>query len=143
MEHLKGTKLVKKDKSEVNADEVLEDALIIGLYFSAHWCPPCRAFTPVLAKAHKKMKEANYKIEIVFVSADNDENAMFEYMNECHGEWYAVPFGSEVTSKLNDKYSISGIPTLVVIKKDGTIVREDGGDDVEESGAKAFEAWIK
>ncbi len=20
---------------------------VIGIYFSAHWCPPCRGFTPV------------------------------------------------------------------------------------------------
>jgi len=22
----------------------------LGLYFSAHWCPPCRGFTPKLGK---------------------------------------------------------------------------------------------
>lgn len=23
----------------------------IGIYFSAHWCPPCKTFTPVLSSA--------------------------------------------------------------------------------------------
>jgi thiol-disulfide isomerase/thioredoxin len=27
----------------------LQDRKIIAYYFSAHWCPPCRLFTPVLA----------------------------------------------------------------------------------------------
>ena len=26
---------------------------IIGIYFSAHWCPPCRRFTPVLARIYQ------------------------------------------------------------------------------------------
>lgn len=28
----------------------------LGLYFSAHWCPPCRAFTPQLAKWYAGVK---------------------------------------------------------------------------------------
>ena len=28
------------------ADALAHD--VIGLYFSAHWCPPCRGFTPKL-----------------------------------------------------------------------------------------------
>merc|ERR1711871_796533 len=29
----------------------------VGLYFSAHWCPPCRGFTPELAKRYTKLNE--------------------------------------------------------------------------------------
>ncbi|EYC15574.1 hypothetical protein Y032_0036g3220 [Ancylostoma ceylanicum] len=46
-ELLKGVKLQKKDGSTADAEEVLKDK-VVGLYFSAHWCPPCRQFTPVL-----------------------------------------------------------------------------------------------
>uniref|UniRef100_A0A1W7RA17 Nucleoredoxin-like protein 2 n=1 Tax=Hadrurus spadix TaxID=141984 RepID=A0A1W7RA17_9SCOR len=144
MEHLKGKQLVKKDKTEAEADEVLADAEIVGFYFSAHWCGPCQAFTPILAKAYKEMKDAGYKFEVIFVTSDNDENAMFEYMNECHGDWYALPYDSEPIRELKKKYSIRGIPTLVVIKKDDdTIIREDGCDDVESYGADAYKHWIK
>ena len=26
----------------------------VGIYFSAHWCPPCRGFTPVLTEFFNK-----------------------------------------------------------------------------------------
>merc|ERR1712023_590324 len=43
----------------------------VGIYFSAHWCPPCRSFTPMLAKAYTShLKSKNF--EIVFVSSDQD-----------------------------------------------------------------------
>ena len=50
MDSLTGQQLLAKDETVVQADEVLSDKKIIAFYFSAHWCPPCRLFTPVLAE---------------------------------------------------------------------------------------------
>jgi nucleoredoxin len=33
----------------------LSEKEVVGLYFSAHWCPPCRGFTPKLADAYKEL----------------------------------------------------------------------------------------
>ena len=38
--------------------QVLTDSPVLALYFSAHWCPPCRQFTPLLARAHAQAKQA-------------------------------------------------------------------------------------
>lgn len=43
---LLGTTLLNKE-SEVSTVDALSDSRLIALYFSAHWCPPCRKFTPV------------------------------------------------------------------------------------------------
>merc|ERR1711998_579251 len=63
----------------------------VGLYFSAHWCPPCRGFTPVLSKAYTDHLKAN-NLEIVFVSSDRDEAAFKSYYGE--QPWLALPFTS-------------------------------------------------
>jgi len=46
----KGQQLMKKrgpNYEKVTAEAAL-GGKVVGLYFSAHWCPPCRQFTPVL-----------------------------------------------------------------------------------------------
>ena len=48
MDMLLGQRLLKKTGEVVDADEALKDKKIICYYFSAHWCPPCRNFTPIL-----------------------------------------------------------------------------------------------
>ena len=62
-----------------------------GVYFSAHWCPPCRGFTPVLAEFYKKwVEEEGKSLEIVFVSSDRDQEAFDEYYNSM--PWAALKF---------------------------------------------------
>ena len=68
----------------------LKGEAVVGLYFSAHWCPPCKGFTPELAKKYAAIKEAGKKFEIVFVSSDRDEGAFKEYFAEM--PWLALPY---------------------------------------------------
>lgn len=37
-----------KDGSDTK--DCLKKAKVVCLFFAAHWCPPCRAFTPKLIK---------------------------------------------------------------------------------------------
>jgi len=67
----------------------LADAEVVGVYFSAHWCPPCRQFTPILAKMYTEMRAAGKKFEVVFVSADKSESDFDMYFGEM--PWLALP----------------------------------------------------
>nr|XP_025035068.1 nucleoredoxin [Pelodiscus sinensis] len=79
----------------------------VGVYFSAHWCPPCRSLTRVLVESYRKIKEAGQKFEIVFVSADRSEDSFKQYFSEM--PWLAVPYADEARrSRLNRLYGIQG-----------------------------------
>ena len=58
----------------------------IALYFSAHWCGPCRKFTPLLSVCYEDQPEKD-EVEVVFVSSDHDVEGFDEYL--CVGGWGA------------------------------------------------------
>jgi len=122
---------------------VLSDKKIIGIYFSAHWCPPCRAFTPELVKFHKNMTKAGNAFEVVFVSSDHEKSAMYEYMRESNMPWLVLPFGDEHKNTLGAKFIIRGIPSLIIIDAKGNLITKDGRRDVTNLGDKAFDKWLK
>ncbi len=51
---------------------------MVGIYVSAHWCPPCRTFTPQLSQLYKDILAAGKKFGVVFISGDRDEASFQE-----------------------------------------------------------------
>merc|ERR1712217_911024 len=113
----------------------------IGLYFSAHWCPPCRGFTPKLAEFYKDgLKD---KMEIIFVSSDRDESSFNDYFGEM--PWKALPFDKrDEKEKLSKAFCVSGIPSCVVMRPDGTTITKDGGRKVmaDPTGKDLPDGWL-
>lgn len=90
-----GENVIKEEKGEVSLIESSRfegSGKILGLYFSAHWCPPCRAFTPQLAEWYKNVKKSSNgdNFDIVFLSSDKNAEGFNEYFKEM--PWYAVPY---------------------------------------------------
>jgi thiol-disulfide isomerase/thioredoxin len=57
----------------------LAAAEVVALYFSAHWCPPCREFTPLLRQVYSNLIESGKPFEVVFISADKSEQEFDNY----------------------------------------------------------------
>ena len=86
---LLGGTLVGKDGTDIGIEVIYGEGKTVGIYFSAHWCPPCRVFTPKLAEFYKKLHtEKNF--EIVFVSSDKSKDEFDKYYEEM--PWLALPF---------------------------------------------------
>ena len=113
---------------------------MVGIYFSASWCPPCRAFTPQLVKFYNQVAKKNGLV-IVFASWDKSETDMMEYMKKDSMPFPAVPFGSPVRNELKSKLKITAIPTLVIFGKDGNLITSQGRKDVVILGKEAVKAW--
>lgn len=80
-------------------------------------CGPCRSFTPMLAEMYERLSETNptHGLEIVFVSADRDEQSFRQYYETM--PWKAIPFTGldYVKQALNFTYGVRGIPAFVVL----------------------------
>jgi len=119
---------------EVTFDPASKD--YIGLYFSAHWCGPCRNFTPVLAETYKTLQAEGKSFEIIFMSSDENDEQFQSY----HGEmpWLAVPLGDPAKEKFSTYFNVQGIPTLVLLKNTGEVITEDARELVQTHGTKGF-----
>jgi nucleoredoxin len=116
--------VLTKDGSTKPMGSLLENK-VLGLYFSAHWCPPCRAFTPELAKQYKKIQEAELPFEIVFLSSDKSEDAFKEYYEQM--PCLALPYENrQGKEQLSDAFGVNGIPSLVLLDKDRSIITTSG-----------------
>lgn len=113
----------------------------IGLYFSAHWCPPCRGFTPQLAKMYSE--GLSDKMEIVFLSSDKDEAAFKEYLGEM--PWLALPYSKRAAKEaLSKAFGVNGIPSFIVLDKDFNLITTDGRSMVgkDPKGENLPEGWL-
>jgi len=87
---------------------------VVGIFFSGHWCPPSRTFTPELVRAYKSMRADGKSLEIVFVSSDHDQKEFSSYFSKM--PWLALPFAmGGLKERLSNKYKVEGIPTLVLL----------------------------
>jgi len=119
---------------------------VVAIYFSAHWCPPCRQFTPALRQFYETLKASGEGIEIVFVSSDQSEAEFEEYFHNHHGDWLAVQYGSAARDNLNRVYQVRGIPTLIVVDKNGVNRVPNAVEDVmraaqQGSATYGFASW--
>jgi len=121
---LLGETLIKGGDEKVSTAEALSTKGAVALYFSAHWCPPCRGFTPKLASWYAENLSAK-GLEIVFVSSDKDEGAFKDYFGEM--PWMALPYSDrERKEELSKKFKVQGIPSVVILSGDGEVINKDG-----------------
>jgi nucleoredoxin len=105
-------------------DEELAPKQIYGLYFSAHWCPPCRKFTPQLVAYYDQIAHDHPEFEIIFVSADRSAEDMATYMRESGMPWPAIEYAKLANVPALQKYVGRGIPDLVIVDASGKVLAD-------------------
>jgi nucleoredoxin len=117
--------LVRPDGSSAPDFAEATKGKVVAIYFSAHWCGPCKAFTPRLTETYKLLQEKGKNFEVIFVSSDRDPKAFADY--HATMPWLAVPFeDSARRAALSRHFEVRGIPSLVILGEDGTVSRKAG-----------------
>lgn len=107
----------------VRADEeALAHKKFIAFYFSAHWCQPCRKFTPQLVDYYNRVAPQHPEFEIVFYSFDKSSTAMAKYMSETSMPWPAIDFEKLREKEVLKKNAGNGIPSLVLVDETGKVL---------------------
>jgi nucleoredoxin len=100
----------------------LENKKFVGLYYSAHWCGPCRKFTPQLVEYYNRVKEAHPEFELIFVSSDRSRFGWETYIREMKMPWLAVDYDQINNVGGLRQLGGSSIPCLLVLDQNSRLV---------------------
>ena len=130
---------LRKGKQTISTTEALAGKEVIGLYFSASWCGPCKRFTPMLRDVYNILKQSGKSFEIIFVSSDSEDENFEEYYDAM--PWLAVPFDETDLREgdLPQRFGYAGIPHLVLLDgQTGREITRDGTEIIGQFGPAAF-----
>lgn len=99
------------------------EPVIYLVYFGAHWCRPCREFSPKLVAAYQRLREtASDRFELVFVSNDHSREEQASYAREVGMPWPILKFSDIGSVPAIERWAGPGIPDLVVLTRSGDAI---------------------
>lgn len=91
----------------------------VHLIFWATWCPSCTMEVPKLKKLHQEAQDKPYEILAIDVGY-NDSLQKVRQFQERYRLPYKIIF--DESAELALKYGVIGVPTHVIVNKEGIIV---------------------
>ncbi|ETV65077.1 hypothetical protein H257_18126 [Aphanomyces astaci] len=133
LEELLGPEILTTE-GVVPTEEALAGNKVIGIYFAAYWCPPCRSFTPIVSRLYEDLADAHTDIEIVFVSCDRTQEQFDEYWGD-YMTFPALPYEPRSTkTDLGKRFGVKFIPTLIFLDAETKEIITRSGVDIVEGG---------
>ena len=122
------------DKKQVNLDDYRGKLILLN--FWASWCAPCKEEMPSLDSLQSNKNLNNLQIFPINVGQDNEKAK--DFFEELDIKTLNIYFDTPIT--LAKKFQLRGIPTTILISKDGyEFARIIGSIDFE---SQKFIKWL-
>jgi len=123
------------DKKQVNLDDYRGKLVLLN--FWASWCAPCKEEMPSLDSLQSNKNLNNLQIFPINVGQDNEKKAK-DFFEQLDIKTLNIYFDTTIT--LAKKFQLRGIPTTILINKDGyEFARIIGSIDFE---SQKFIKWL-
>jgi len=129
-------------KLQVVKSEDVESAIqarkgsIVVVDFWATWCPPCKRDFPHLVEMHEKLAGEGVACLSVSVDDEPDREDALAFLRQQHAEFPNYLLDEEARV-WQEKWSIKGVPVVLVFDRDGKLVRKFDKDDPDNQFSPA------
>ena len=130
---------IQENVNIVKSDH-FKDVQVICILFSAYWCLPGQILNSRLLEMYKEVNKVNKKLEIIYVSFDEDKAQFDEDISKM--PWISLPFKSIFSQRLIKDMKIITIPNLIAFSNNGLEISKKAREEVISLGKKAFDNWV-
>jgi nucleoredoxin len=131
--------VIQTKNGNISLSQLKDGSPLIALYFSAHWCPPCKKFIHKLEEFYTNVNSNEKEIEIIYVSLDNSSHEFKEYYNIM--PWAAIPYDSENRELIAEYFEIQGIPAMLIFTDTGKLIDKNGRNTITSKKEGAISYW--
>jgi len=102
---------------------------VVMLNFWATWCPPCRREIPSMESIYRDLGKQGFIV--LAINEFEEPDPVFAYMGQL-SVFPTFPILFDTDSKVSQLYGVKGLPTTLLIDKQGRVVyRAVGGRDFD------------
>ncbi|XP_061686853.1 nucleoredoxin-like protein 1 [Syngnathoides biaculeatus] len=137
------------DQDELNTEReivgILENRILMLLFANAE-CDKCREFVPVLNDFFKRLKDPAYieyprLLALIYISLDHSEEQQGRFLKEMHRKVLFLTFEDPYRKELQARFKVKDVPTVVVLRPDGSVLSPNAVQDIYRLGSKCFRNW--
>ncbi|XP_048869441.1 nucleoredoxin-like protein 1 [Brienomyrus brachyistius] len=138
-----------KDKDELDTEREMVLRLqnrVMMLFFGSGECERCKEFAPTLKDFFKRLTDEFYveraaQLVLLYISLDSSEKKQLRFLKDMPKGCLFIPFKDSYRMELKYKFNVEEIPTVVVLRPDGSVLSPNAVPEICSHGPGCFRNW--